>query len=289
MKTKTVKPVAEPLIGASGEPVYEVEAIVDHKREKGKLLYRVKWKGYHSSQDSWLTAGDFSSKNLLSRYKKKIEKEEKETYAVEKIIDHRRLKGSTFYRVRWANYSPKDDTWETKESLNCKELLKEYHDDLNKSILEREEAKLLAKNESGEYEVEKIMDSKILKGKTKYLIRWKGWDSSDDTWEPEETLNCPELIRKFKKAKKPAPKSKKRKSSFDSDNSNDSDYNGGKKKKGQISGSLYEVEKVLDARINNSGKWEFFVMWKGYGPEDNNWEPESNLNCPQLIKEVNKK
>lgn len=178
--------------------------------------------------------------------------------------------------------------------LNCKDLLKEYHDSLNDTILKREEAKLeaieKAKKSNGEYEVESIVDSKVVKGKTKYLIRWKNYDQADDTWEPEETLHCPELIRAFKKkspAKKAkAKKAKKRKhddSGTDEDDDDDSDY--GHKAKNGARGE-YEVEKVLDARINRHGKWEFFVMWKGWSPDHNNWEPESNLNCPQLIDEV---
>lgn len=161
--------------------------------------------------------------------------------------------------------------------------------------MKREEQKLKAKVEAkksnNEYEVEAVLDSKVYKGKTKYLIRWKGFDSSDDTWEPEETLNCAELIRTFeKKGKKKVakkPKSKKRKTYDDSgtedDNSDDSDY--GKKRKTGSSGE-YEVEKVLNSRINRQGKWEFFVMWKGYGPDQNTWEPESHLNCQKLIDKV---
>lgn len=205
------------------------------------------------------------------------------------------MKGTVYYRVRWQNYSPKDDTWQPKQSLSCSELLKEYHDNLNKTILEREEAKLLAKEEAkksnNEYEVEAVVGSKTVKGQTKYLIRWKGFEESDDTWEPEETLNCSELIREFnkkgKKAVKTPAKSKKRKSYNDSESENgseDSDFEAGKK--GKISGGQYEVEKVLDGRINRQNKWEFFVMWKGYGPEHNGWEPESNLNCPKLINQV---
>ena len=213
---------------------------------------------------------------------------------VSKIIDHRRSKGTTFYRVRWENYSSKDDTWQAKESLSCNELLKEYHDNLNQEILSREEAKLKAqvkaKSSNNEYEVESIMNKKTIKGKVKYLIRWKGWEESDDTWEPEETLSCPELIKAFnKKGKvktttKVKGKKRKRDDSEASDNdSDDSDYGGGKKSKG---GGEYEVEKVLNSRINKAGKWEFFVMWKGYGPEENTWEPESNLNCTKLINQV---
>uniref|UniRef100_A0A8C3JRK3 Chromo domain-containing protein n=1 Tax=Calidris pygmaea TaxID=425635 RepID=A0A8C3JRK3_9CHAR len=37
--------------------------------------------------------------------------------------------------------------------------------------------------------VERIVDKrKNKKGKTEYLVRWKGYDSEDDTWEPEQHL-----------------------------------------------------------------------------------------------------
>lgn len=215
---------------------------------------------------------------------------------VSKIIDHRRSKGTTFYRVRWENYSARDDTWQPKESLSCNELLKEYHDNLNKEILEREEAKLVAKvkakSSNNEYEVESVIDSKKVKDRTKYLIRWKGYDESDDTWEFEDTLHCPDLIKAFHKKSKTAKKktkAKKRKlvndSGSEDDDEDDSDYGGGKRK-GAAGGGEYEVSKVLDSRINKQGKWEFYVMWKGYGPESNTWEPESHLNCTKLINQV---
>lgn len=45
--------------------------------------------------------------------------------------------------------------------------------------------------------MEKVIDSKKIKGKLHYLIRWKGYTAESDTWEPENTLSCPELINKF--------------------------------------------------------------------------------------------
>lgn len=49
-----------------------------------------------------------------------------------------------------------------------------------------------------DYEVEKIVEVHHKKnGKREFLIRWKGFTSKDDTWEPEENLSCPELINRF--------------------------------------------------------------------------------------------
>ena len=41
-----------------------------------------------------------------------------------------------------------------------------------------------------EYEVEFIVDKRMLKGKVEYQVKWKGWDHDDNTWEPVGNLDC---------------------------------------------------------------------------------------------------
>ncbi|KAM9022074.1 M-phase phosphoprotein 8 isoform 4-T4 [Ara ararauna] len=50
------------------------------------------------------------------------------------------------------------------------------------------------------FEVEKILDVKTEGGKILYKVRWKGYTSDDDTWEPEAHLeDCKEVLLEFRK------------------------------------------------------------------------------------------
>ncbi|KAH8877504.1 Chromobox protein 3 isoform 2 [Schistosoma japonicum] len=45
----------------------------------------------------------------------------------------------------------------------------------------------------------------------------------------------------------------------------------------------FEVEGILDIRTIN-GEPEYLIKWKGHSPSKNTWEPQSNLNCPVLLR-----
>jgi hypothetical protein len=49
-----------------------------------------------------------------------------------------------------------------------------------------------------EYEVEQILDDKRVSGKPYYLVKWKGYDTSENTWEPIENLTgCHQLVQQY--------------------------------------------------------------------------------------------
>ena len=56
-----------------------------------------------------------------------------------------------------------------------------------------------------EFEVDRIIDSKMVRGRNgrrirKYRVRWKGYDPKFDTWETQRNLkNAPEALKEFEK------------------------------------------------------------------------------------------
>jgi len=51
-----------------------------------------------------------------------------------------------------------------------------------------------------EFEVEKILNKRVIRGKEKFLVQWKGYIAEVDTWESRENLgNVKELVEEFKR------------------------------------------------------------------------------------------
>lgn len=69
----------------------------------------------------------------------------------------------------------------------------------------------------GFYEVESIRRKRICKGERQYLIKWRGWPESANTWEPVDHLQtCPDVVEAYEESLRSGQKksSRKRKRKF---------------------------------------------------------------------------
>jgi len=148
-----------------------------------------------------------------------------------------------------------------------------------------------------EFVVEKVVDTRMRGGKREYLLKWKGYPDSENTWEPSENLDCPELIQAFEdKAKKDKEeKGKKRKikesSGGDKDDEGTSTSSSSSKKKkvqedeenkprGFDRG--LQPERIIGA-TDSSGELMFLMKWKDSDEADLVPARQANVRCPQIV------
>ena len=62
-----------------------------------------------------------------------------------------------------------------------------------------------------EWEIESILDSRWRKKREQFLIRWKGYSSAHDSWEPQENVHAPQLLEEYKKRTKQGGRENNRK------------------------------------------------------------------------------
>lgn len=144
-------------------------------------------------------------------------------------------------------------------------------------------------NSSGseEFTVEKILDKRIKNGRAEYFLKWKGYPDSENTWEPQSNLDCPELIQEFEDQRK-KKEDKRRASSAKANGAAEEP----KKKKAKTATEEesqprgfdrgLEPERIIGA-TDSSGELMFLIKWKNSDEADLVPSRLANVKCPQVV------
>jgi len=105
---------------------------------------------------------------------------------VEKICDVRCHNDVEEFLVKWKGFGVKSNTWEPRQNLgNAEEAIEEF-----------------LSHQS--FEVDFICGCRSVGGMKQYNVKWKGWPSSANTWEPRAGLmkGAKDEVLRFEKMRK---------------------------------------------------------------------------------------
>ncbi|KAJ1545872.1 hypothetical protein HK096_005848, partial [Nowakowskiella sp. JEL0078] len=108
-------------------------------------------------------------------------------YVLEQILDSKNVKGEEMYLIKWSGYPKNEATWENSKNLeNAKKAIEDFKKkQTHKTSMKQ---KKLKTSSLDEFEVEKILNHVVKGNKTYYLVKWKGYNVSEATLEPEHYL-----------------------------------------------------------------------------------------------------
>ncbi|XP_058403777.1 M-phase phosphoprotein 8 isoform X4 [Diceros bicornis minor] len=149
-----------------GEDVFEVEKILDMKTEGGTILYKVRWKGYTSDDDTWEPEVHLEDcKEVLLEFRKKIT--DNKAKPVKKDIQRLSLNNDIFE----AN-SDSDQQSETKEDTSPKKKKKKlrHREEKSPDDLKKKKAKTGKLKDKPKPDLESSSESLVFDLRTKKRI-----------------------------------------------------------------------------------------------------------------------
>jgi len=134
-----------------------------------------------------------------------------------------------------------------------------------------------------EFTVERILDKRVRNSKVEYLIKWEGYPDTENTWEPQENLDCPDIISAYEERAEKKKEEKKRKKEAES--------SGGKKKQKVVEEEDnkprgfdrgLQPERIIGA-TDSSVELMFLMKWKDSDEADLVPARQANVKCPAIV------
>ncbi|XP_058000373.1 chromo domain-containing protein LHP1 isoform X3 [Hevea brasiliensis] len=107
-----------------------------------------------------------------------------------------------------------DDNEENRKECEGEDEDEDEDVDENEDEEEKDEEER-PKLDEGFFEIEAIRRKRVRKGQLQYLIKWRGWPETANTWEPLENLqSCSDVIDLFEESLRSGKSSRKRKRKY---------------------------------------------------------------------------
>jgi transposase InsO family protein len=162
----------------------EAKAALMHAAEEMSKYYdrnRAKAPEYHVGDQVWLNARNYST----DRPTKKLDHKWLGPFKVLKIISRAALKLQLTAKERGIH-----------PVVSASNVRKYHADRISERPTYQMPGPTLVDGEE-EYEVEEILDSKVIRGNLHYYVKWKGYPNSENSWIPAQNAHTPDLISDF--------------------------------------------------------------------------------------------
>ncbi|KAJ8785693.1 hypothetical protein J1605_007290 [Eschrichtius robustus] len=192
-----------------GEDVFEVEKILDMKVEGGKIVYKVRWKGYSPDDDTWEPEVHLEDcKEVLLEFRKKVA--ENKAKPVKKDVQRLPLNNDIFE----AN-SDSDQQSETNEDTSSKKKKKKLRQKEEKSPddLKKKKAKTGKLKDKPKPDLESSSESLVFDLRTKKRILEAKEELKESKKPKKDDIKETKELKKVKKGEIRDLKTKKREDS----------------------------------------------------------------------------
>lgn len=179
----------------------QVEKIVGHREKGGTTVFRIRWKGWAAKDDTWQEEDDLNCGAILKKYKATM----KATASPKKSTGSPKKRGrpSLAAMAAAAKKSPKKGVASgkvTKKKLGRPSTTKSPKKTKKAAVGGKKRGR--KPKDEQEWEVEEVTAVRTTEaGTEEFYIKWKGYSSEENTWEPADNVaNCDKAINRFRES-----------------------------------------------------------------------------------------